>query len=64
LDLILDKGIDFNTFQKLDFVVLSSTFSGSRVPRLKYKISEYEKYKEYLQKKNNTGALDFINELE
>jgi hypothetical protein len=64
LDLILNKGIDFETFQKLDFVVLSFTFSGSRIPRLNHKISEYEKYKEHLQRKSDIGMLKFISELE
>jgi DNA-directed RNA polymerase subunit F len=64
LDLILNKGIDFETFQRLDFAVLSSTFSGSRIPRLNHKISEYEKYKEHLQKKSDIRMLDFISELE
>ena len=33
-------------------------------PRLNYKISEYEKYKEHLQKKSDIEMLAFLSELE
>ena len=63
LDLILNKGISLDTFKRLDFVVSSMTYSGSIIPRYKYRISELEEYQSHLQAKEDLTLLPHISEI-
>ncbi|MFD2588324.1 hypothetical protein ACFSQJ_15400 [Croceitalea marina] len=60
LDLILDKGIDVETFRKLDFVVSSITYSGSIIPRYQGRIEELKGYGDHLKAKGDMKLLPYI----
>lgn len=60
LKLILDKNKDLDFFRKLDFYVQSTTFSGSRIPRIQEEISEYEKLNKFLETLNDLDLLNYI----
>lgn len=60
LKLILNKNKNLELFRKLDFYVQSSTFSGSRIPRIQKEISEFEELKDFLEKLNDLDLLNHI----
>lgn len=60
LNLILDKGIEVETFRKLDFVVSSITYSGSIIPRYHSRIEELKGYNNYLQDKGDVKLLPYV----
>ena len=64
LQIILDKNADIFLFKKLEFYVLSRVYSGSRIPRLRYAISQNELILNYLKNKDQIKYLEHINYVE
>lgn len=60
LNLILEKGIEVETFRKLDFVVSSITYSGSIIPRYHSRIEELKGYNGYLQDRGDIKLLPYV----
>ncbi|CAL2105500.1 conserved hypothetical protein [Tenacibaculum sp. 190524A02b] len=64
LQIILDKNIHFSVFRKLEFYVLTRVYSGSRIPRIRYAISENEIILNYLKNLDEIKYLEHINFME
>jgi len=64
LRIILGINDSLELFENLDFYLLSVVYSGSRLPRLRHAINEYEKVMEFLKSSDNLKYLEHINFLE
>lgn len=64
LKLILNKNKNLGFFRKLDFYIQSTTFSGSRIPRIQEEILEFEKLNNFLLPLNDIDLLNHINWVE
>ena len=64
LTIILNINDSLELFENLDFYLLSFVYSGSRVPRLRHAINEYENVIEFLKSSNSLKYLEHINFLE
>lgn len=61
---IMAKNSKIEFFKKLDFYTGSIVSSGSRIPRIRKKITIYEELKEFIQNLNNIEFLEHLSFLE
>ncbi len=57
LELLLQKKTDLDFFRRLDFYVQSTTFSGSRIPRIQFEINQYDELKRFF---GSLSSLDLL----
>ena len=64
LKIILDKNCDIELFKRLDFYTSATVTMGSRLPKMQYELSQFEKVKQFLDSQNNINYYEFIEFIE
>lgn len=64
LKIILDKGCSLEQFKKLDFYTSEGVTMGSRLPKLQFELSQYEKVKQFLEDQKKIDYLPFSEFME